>query len=152
MGKNTEKAVEMAKALFGDNVNVKVVEVTPQTEETKEDTKEETGTLIQNSLISDEEKATIAELVKVFDKLMNVRGDHNNLVRVLGMEKSDYVMLQYLMYLDHIHDAMEAIKGLNYVAHEMTKEHVDKVAKENNLSLTEMTIRGMMGVLSNIAD
>lgn len=149
MSKNTtEKAVEMAKALFGDNVNVKVVEVTPQTE----DTKEETGTLIQDSLISDEEKATIAELAKVFDKLMNVHKDSGNLTRILGMEKDDYVMLQYLMYLDHINGAIEAIKGLNYVAHEMTKEHVDKVAEENNLSLTEMTIRGMMHVLSSITN
>lgn len=149
MSKNTkiEDVVKMAKEMFGNDVNVKVVEVTPNKEETKE---EEKGTLIPNSLIRDEEKALIKELVEVFDKLMDIHRTDDHIKRLLNMDKDDYVMLQYLMYLDHIKDSIDAIKGLNYVCNEMTKEHVDEVAKEKDTTTQELVMTGMLHALKNV--
>ena len=149
MSKDTriEDVVKMAKQMFGDDVNVKVVEVTPNKEETKG---EEKGTIIPNSLISDEEKNLIKELVEVFDKLMDTHRTDDHVKRLLNMDKDDYVMIQYIMYLDHIRDAIDAIKGLEYVSTKMTKEHVDEVAKENDTTVKEMVMMGMMNALRNV--
>ena len=149
MSKDTriEEVVKMAKEVFGDDVKVEVLKVTPNKEE---DTKEETGTPITNSLISDEEKAQVKVLVETFDKLMQLHKIDGRLTQILSAKKDDYTMLQYLMYSDHIKDAINAIKGLNYVCHEMTKEHVDEVSRENDMTTTEMVASGMMHILSEI--
>lgn len=154
MSKNTriEEVVRMAKEVFGDNVDVKVVEVTPKKEDnTSENTTEETGTLIPNSLISDEEKEQVKVLVDTFDKLMNLHKKEDKVTELLRADKDDYTMLQYLMYGDCIRSAIEAIKGLDYVCNKMTKEHVDEVAKDNNTSTKEMVVMGMMHVLSELS-
>ena len=145
-----DEVVKMAREVFGDNVDVKVVEVTPKKEDNTSEKNTNEGTLIPNSLISDEEKKLVTELVGVFDKLMNIHRTDDHIKRLLNMDKDDYVMLQYLMYLDHIKDSIEAIKGLNYVCTEMTKEHIDDVAKENDTTTKEMVIMGMMNTLKTM--
>lgn len=145
-----EEVVRMAKEVFGDNVDVKVVEVTPKKEDnTSENTTE--GTLIPNSLISDEEKEQVKVLVDTFDKLMNLHKKEGKITELLRADKDDYTMLQYMMYGDYIRSAIDAIKGLSYVCNEMTKEDVDEVAEKNNTSTKEMVVMGMMHVLSELS-
>lgn len=125
-----EKVVKMVREVFGDSV-----EVTPKKEDnTSENTTE--GTLIPNSLISDEEK----EQVKV---LVDLHSKDGRIAELLRANKDDYTMLQYMMYV-------EAIKGLNYVCNEMTKEDVDEVAEKNNTSTKEMIVTGMMHLLFTV--
>lgn len=151
MSKNTvDEVVKMAKEVFGDNVDIKVVEVTKKNDTTEESPKDE-GTLIPNSLISDEEKEQVKVLVDTFDKLMNLHSKEGRIAELLRADKDDYTMLQYMMYGDHVRDAIDAIKGLNYVCNEMTKEHIDEVAKDNGITTKKMVVTGMMHLLSELA-
>lgn len=152
MNNRIEDVVKMAKEVFGDNVDVEVIKVTPNKEEetSKETAEEVKGTPIPDSLITDEEKECITLLVEAFDNLMKLHKKGDRLERLLRADKNDYAMLQYLMYTDHIRDAIRAIKGLDYVCHDMTKEHVDEVAKENDMSVKEMLATGMMNAIKGL--
>ena len=147
MNSKIEEVVKMAKEMLGDDVNVEVFKVTPKTEETKE---EETGTPIENSLITSEEKECVKLLVEAFDNLMNVHKIDGKFEFLHKAMKNDYSMLQFLMYSDHIRDAIDAIKGLHYVCNHMTKEDVDEVAKQNDTTTKEMVMVGMMHALEVI--
>lgn len=141
MNSKIEEVVKMAKEVLGDDVRVEVFKVTP---------KEEEKETIPNSLISDEEKAVVKKLVGVFDEFMELHKKSDRMERLLKAQKDDYTMLQYLMYTDHIRDAVHAIGSLNYVCHEMTREHVDEVAKDNDMTLKEMVTSGMINAIKNM--
>ena len=138
-----EEVVKMAKEMLGGDVDVEVLKVTPKKEEEK-------GTLIPDSLISEEEKKAVKDLVEAFDKFMELHKSSDRVERILKAQKDDYTMLQYLMYADHIRDAVYAIGSLNYVCHEMTREHVDEVAKDNDMTLKEMVTSGMINAIKNM--
>lgn len=144
MNKDTvDKAVKMAKELFGKDVEVKVLEVTKKGEEntSDENTSEGTETPIPNSLISDEEKAQVKVVLDEVHKLVELHG--GRLDALLKAEKDDYTMLQYMMYSDFIGEVVESIKSLDLVANEMTKKDFDDKAKEHNITVHDMCANGV---------
>lgn len=81
--------------------------------------------------------------------LINAMGDlvdvcaNEELERLLKVEKDDHSMFQYVFFHQMVHEAMNTIGAMKDLL-KMSKSDIDEVAKSQNMSVSEMTVKAMI--------